>query len=53
MRMIIAVMVAAAAVIVAIFVAPRIHDDVRVEAAIVVMVFAAVLALVAWAMKPP
>jgi hypothetical protein len=35
------------------FVAPRIDSDVRMEAAIVVVVAAAVFALVVWALTPP
>jgi hypothetical protein len=48
-----ATIITLAAITGAFFVAPRIDSDVRMEAAIVVVVAAAVFALVVWALTPP
>ena len=53
LRIVLALVVAAVSIIIALFAAPGIHSDVRVEAVLAVVLFAAVFVIIAWAMKPP
>jgi hypothetical protein len=53
LRIVLVLAIVAVGIIIALFVIPGIHSDVRVEAVLAVVIFAVVFALIAWAMKPP